>query len=352
MMNLPCVVRWSCRVLLVTALAAAGGCSSDSGASLKPTTGVADASNGERPSPDAVATEVATDASQVVADAGADAASCSGTTSAMALGGGAECKVATPSAPPMPSGNQQPLDAYAQAEGLIELDRVLGRLLRGDVVVYGGSITARDNQYAHNGFPDPPDVTMTADGTAIAVLSDGELDVASLCEGKVVLFRKGVAEPGETFVSSIGDDGVLKTPMAGCSSCFPGLSPFPTTIAWTAAAFSDSYSLGNTSMDFEATSSGHLDRLAPCRLTWPQLVVAESLIDGGVLGRGDLSQFVREGNEMVMHFSGARNISATGRTCDGRSDPFTIDLVVDVANFGDYRVRNFVAGPSRPICGA
>ena len=139
-------------------------------------------------------------------------------------------------------------------------------------------------------------------------------------------------------------------PVGTCSACAPDLLARPTTIAWSNQ---DAVWTGTgVGADYHVVSSTSLSWDCPCALTWDEMVALDvhTLKDGGDIG---LSNFVKEGNEMVWHKQGsiitAYPFANQGR-CAGRSVPYTIDVYVNLADLSDYGVRNYVEGTPVMYC--
>jgi hypothetical protein len=258
----------------------------------------------------------------------------------------AACTIHTPTVPAA-AGTDQSVQAHAESQGLLMLDRLFGRYLRGEIAVYRGSASARDNQNLSSGFPDAPDEVLSANGTALAQLDAQRLAITSPCENKTFDVQQQSGAAAQTTVSGIGTETSPSGLSGGCLDCVPDLSTPPETMAWTnAEAAGGPNDYPNGAGAFHSISSANLRRESPCSLTWDELVVLNA-------GRGSIDGFVHVGNEMVWHASGTITTKQpTGRVCDGMAVMYTIDLYVNLANLSDYGTRNFQTGSTEPVCGA
>jgi hypothetical protein len=268
---------------------------------------------------------------------------CPGANLATATGGGTKaCSIKTP--PVVTPGANPSLEDSARAQASMQLDGMIGAYLRGEIAVYAGSATASDNQRLASGFANAADEVLSAAGTALAQISGLSLDIVSTCEGAMLELQQSTAAPGQTTVSAIGRSSQYS---GTCDGCVPDLTTRPARLTWNDAV---AMSAPNVYPDglgaFRSVSSADLRRESPCDLTWDQIAAL------GPVNNNYLSGFVRMGNEMVVRYQGTVTMPPSGRTCDGKSQSYTIDLYVNVFDLSDYGARNFQAGPVTPLCGA
>jgi hypothetical protein len=246
----------------------------------------------------------------------------------------------------------------AESDAATALDLLLGRYVRGEALVYRGSVSASDTESIFNTIPppDPPaytDHTMTS-VEAIAGLVIGGADpqatlqLVSLSEEEIVIFQQIQSVSGVTKVNGILSLNEFGGPVAPCSGCAPDLLARPTTIAWTAqdAVWTDT----SLAADYHVRSSVNLAVESPCDLTWDEMVAVDAYTYAA--GNQGLGKFVGNGNEMVFHQRAVvttANPSAHG-ACDGQQVPYSIDLYVNLSDLSVYGARNYVAGAPVSIC--
>lgn len=195
--------------------------------------------------------------------------------------------------------------AYATTAALVALDALIGRYLRGDVVVYTGTLSAHDDQSVLG--PDCPGDggnvacanNSIASGPAVAslVTSNGvtSLNVHSLAEHKYVVFQQGAPDGGVGAGAGVTTVGlVLSDQYSGgnsgtCVGCAPAFASAPQSITIQNlvssdlvpnldAAVPDAAGLDGATTDanLEATlhtyATASLTRATPCELTWADLV--------------------------------------------------------------------------------
>jgi hypothetical protein len=179
----------------------------------------------------------------------------------------------------------------AEQSGLSTLDEYVGQYLRGEALIYQGTISAHDNQGlglpppspGQAGFTDqtipeqPAFATLTTGGQVLVngqVMSGAmQLTDHGTTSHQYVGFFQSKSEPNVTTVSIILGDNAYGGDQAQCTSCAPDLSTLPTSIdlkAFKGTAIvpvSDSSGVShNFTLEVDATTS--LTALAPCALTF------------------------------------------------------------------------------------
>ncbi len=253
---------------------------------------------------------------------------------------GASCVLAPPSVP-SPDANAQP-QGTIEADALSSLDQLIGRYVRGDILIYRGTVTEHDNQTVYG---------LDADGSiaftdAIATLSSSDanffLFIAPLCQDALAVFGQLQQDPTTTLAYPIGRT-MSDELDGGCTgSCAPSFASKPSNIAWTNVTFSDA---SLHPQPFQSTSTVDLRQQPPCSLTWDDVASASSPTVYPEASFG-LGEFRRVGNEMVYQYTGTwSGPAAAGGPCVPLFS-FSIDVFVNLSNLADYGVRNFSLTPT------
>jgi hypothetical protein len=310
--------------------------------------------------------------------------SSSGTGGANGGTGGAPGNVCSPAvvppAPPPLDGNAS-VQAKAEAEQMGVLDRLFGQYLRGDIVVYRGTMQGRRSITAPAGYPAIPDEEL-ASGPALARLAvqpawsgdwvqtpqpppiAGPVAILlshSVSAAQYMVFQQAEDQPGSTAAGSITDDNSDNFLVATCSDCAPSFWTRPATLAFSLTAkgtmsiWEGDVSTGGAYYDVpvQTTATVDITAAAPCSVTYDELVTLN-----GATGPNEFAdsfglwQFALSGTERVWHAQGSILVaspSAHGR-CDGQAIPYTIDLYVKAANLAEYGVRNYVQLAPVQLC--
>lgn len=270
-------------------------------------------------------------------------------------------------------------ESMVRSQWLHELDSLIGVYLRGDVLVYRGTVKANDNTsaiYAASGTSPQPDQSI-AQGTALArleyrpstssdyipPLTAPAGDVAILvvhgaAESKHIVFSQAKANPSLTEASTIGADNAFISLRTSCTSCAPSFwgkpdaVDFDLTTNGTLTVFQGIAGQGGHDVDvpLRMTATTNLTLAPPCSIGFDDLRVLDT-VEGPNEGAEDmgLQSFHRQGDEMEFHASGSINGGATTGRCF-LSTPYSIDLYVNLADLGDYGVRNFSPGMQKQEC--
>jgi hypothetical protein len=260
------------------------------------------------------------------------------------------------------------VQAYATVQGLVALDTLIGNYLRGDVMVYTGTLSAHDDQSVLG--PDCPGDggnvacvnNSIATGPAVAslVTTNGvtSLDVHSLAQHKYVVFQQGAPDGGVGAGAGVTTVGlVLSDQYSGgnsgtCVGCAPPFASGPESITIQNlvssvlvpnldAAVRDG---GTTDANLEATlhtyAAASLTRATPCELTWADLVELNTFTTSDA---PSLGSFVEQGGEWVTELLGNLYMEDTdgGEYESYCSVAYELELYVNASNLADYGVRNF-----------
>jgi hypothetical protein len=270
-------------------------------------------------------------------------------------------------------------DAQASAQGLAKLEDLVGRWLRGDVVVYRGTVHAHDNAsaLANTEVYGPRPDGVIADQPALAALDlhptrggdfspvreDGPGQSATLVVHATtdkLLFTLGQsdAQTTTTLASFIEGDHTTATLATSCDGCAPSFWAKPATLAIdletsTVVTVFQGYA-GQDGHDVDVTAhtwaTAALTRADACSLRWEDLVVLDGLTGPNEFSSDlGLSDFKLEGGDYVWHDGGA----FSGPPYNGKcytSTSYKIDLYIDAADLGRYGTRNFVLGTSQTMC--
>lgn len=256
------------------------------------------------------------------------------------------------------------------------LDRLFGQYLRGDIVVYHGTMRGHSSTTSPPGFPVVPEQDL-APGPALARLAvqtawsgdwlqnpppppiTGQVAILlshNLATAQYMAFQQAESQPSTTAATGITDDNSDNFLSTTCSDCAPSFEARPASLALslTATGAVTMYQ-GNVSIEVPVLTTATLDLTAalPCSVTFNELVTLNSATGPNEFADSfGLWQFVLTGNEYVWHVQGAVLISSPsglGR-CDGQSVPYTIDLYVNASNLANYGVRNYVQMAPQQLC--
>jgi hypothetical protein len=288
-----------------------------------------------------------------------------------------------PSAPASPPAGDAGASSAetVEAQWLAALDGLIGQYLRGDVIVYRGTIQGSAKTEALPGSDPIPETTIP-EGAALASLifrspsvsfwapiapaafvngNQALLTVRSLADDQYMVFGQPESDPTMTATSGIQAGATQNVLMATCSDCASSFWARPAAITFDLAAAGTVttvyYGFDGTSSADQAVSTAasvQLSAFPPCNLTFGDLT---TLNEAPGINQGSsvfLTSFVLTGGEWVFHTTSnviTKDPSAHG-ACDGQSFQYTIDLYVNAANLGDYGVRNYVPGPTQAICAA
>jgi hypothetical protein len=274
---------------------------------------------------------------------------------------------------PLPVDAYAPLQARAEAAQLATLDRLIGRYLRGEVLVYRGTMHAHDNASA---LANPeaggmrPDGAI-AEGPALALLqtrmsSRGDMNppplgrsaflvVYDLAERKHVIFEQPQARPRVTEVSLVTPFVTTAGMITSCTACAPNLWETPASIALgeltatgVVSVFMGTAGKDGRQVDVTArtVASAALTNAAPCTLQFQELVLLSSSPGPDELEL-TLTSFTPSGDELVWHTAGAFDTAST--PCP-TTTPYKIDVYVDTHDLSHYGTRNFTLGTPGQAC--
>jgi hypothetical protein len=284
-------------------------------------------------------------------------------------------------------------DAGATSQEAIEvqwlalLDQAFGQYLRGDILVYHGTMKGTATVPTAPGADLLPDATI-AEGAALASLAfrpasasdwDGAPNApAPFVDGNQAILTVHssagdqfddpfmVFEQPESDPTMTATGGIVVAPdtnplRATCIGCAPNLWARPSAIAFDLAAtgtfttYGYGADGGTTSVDqpVNATAAVQLAVVPACTLRFDDFKTLNE-VNGpdGLTGAVGLYDFVLTGGEWVWH-TGANVVTkppSAHPLCDGQSFNYTIDLYVNAANPADYGVRNYVQEPPQPVC--
>lgn len=301
---------------------------------------------------------------------GASGSSSSSTSSSGSTGssgssgnGGGSCSFAA-APPPYAAGDTSTVQGFAEDEGRARLERLFGRWLRRDAVVYGGTVSAQDNQGLGQPPPEPgqagfTDQTIPSQPAFATLESEAHilasgttyddakvLSVHGTTTHQYVPLSQVAAQPGLTIAGIILGDTSTGGNTGTCTSCAPSFSALPAklAIAGLDATRVIQVTDGNgqkSDFTLHIKVDASLDAVEPCALSFDDLIHAN--------GTFDPPAFVANGNEMVWQHSGTAPMPAASKgVCGGTA--YTIDLYVNRTNLADYGVRNFQAGKVGVIC--
>jgi len=314
------------------------------------------------------------------ADAGGSSASSGG---ASAAGGtrstqaGSACSFST--APPAPADADPSAspEARANAAGLRTLDYVIGRYLRGEVAVYGGTAKAQDNRSAlvNTEVSGPRPDGVIAEGPALALLQvrpaiDRDWDPANpnptgttttlvvhgLPPDQHFILRQHSSEPELTEVSLLAPVSTTASMATSCTACAPDLVGKPTQVAFPdltatgqVTVFMGYAAMGGHDVDVTAqvTASADLTLLPACALTFDDLAILETATGPNEIDN-TLQAFKKSGHEMTYMTGGSFTVGGTAM-CP-LVQPYEIQLYVDLDDLGHYGTRNYVAGTPAVAC--
>lgn len=248
--------------------------------------------------------------------------------------------------PAMPNAADATVQGIAEADGLGKLDRLVGRFLREEAVVYHGTIEATQSPGA--------DAKTLPEQGAIAGLTRGNeellggegfsgadvLVVHGVDSDAYVQFSQVKEQPGVTWVGTILGDDSVGGDTTSCTDCAPAFAELPAKISFESLTATSTIQVNDETgtpqdVTLEVDASATLDAVDPCELTFEDLLLVNH-------GTGPL-HFVQEGDEMVLHDAGVAPIppSAPGM-CGGTA--YTIDLYVNLSDLADFGVRNYEPG--------
>jgi len=293
---------------------------------------------------------------------------CSGTTVSGASGSASSsCAYsgAIPMIPPSPVTSQDvqsqnlptgvSVQAFAEAQGYQYLDSFVGQYLRGDVTVYAGTLSARDNESVlgtdcAGGGSACTDESIS-EGPAVASLSvasgAASLTVHSLAAHKYVVFQQTAAVAGVTTVSLVLPDGSSGGNTGTCAGCVPSFVSKPQTIAFQNLESSADVAVNPPQVGVDAGpvdaggaalhtyASSSLTLGTACSLTFDDLVELNALNPPASTGA---LVFTLRGGEMVAVLQGAIYGDVSSQYC---LTSYTIELYVNPSNLADYGVRAY-----------
>ena len=283
------------------------------------------------------------------------------------------------SAPPVPADldPSASFEAKASAAGLRTLDVLIGRYLRGEVVVYAGTTKAQDNRSAlvNSEVYGPRPDSAIAPGPALALLqvrpaldrdwdpsnptptgTTATLVVHGLPPDQHFILRQHSIDPGQTEVSLLSPVSTTASMATSCMGCAPDLMGKPAKLAFTdltatgqvtvfmGYAASDGHDVDVTA---QVKASADLTQLPACSLTFDDLAVLDSATGPNEIDN-TLQAFQKNGHETTYATGGSFTVGGTAM-CP-LVQPYTIQLYVDLDDLGHYGTRNFVAGTAAVTC--
>jgi hypothetical protein len=290
----------------------------------------------------------------------------------------ASCSPTSPPPAPSPTDGGATSEAIIEAEWLTLLDQEFGQYLRGDILVYRGTLNGSASLPAALGYVPGSDAAI-AQGDALASLAffpgspydwistvpppfvDSNvaiLIVHSLAQDQSMVFGQPESDPSVTATGGIVNGATTNRLWATCSQCGPNLWARSETIALdlTAAGTitTDTYYGSTTSEAVTTTARAHLGLVAPCNLTFGDLKTLNELAGPSNYTSVGLSVFTLSGGEWVWHAGStiATNAPPPDGACSGGVSyaNYTVDLYVNAANLADYGVRNFTLGSTFVAC--
>jgi hypothetical protein len=309
--------------------------------------------------------------------AGASAAGAAGDAADAGSGGVAPaCSFPMLPEAPAPVDPSAPLEAVVEGDALTRLDNLVGRYLRGEVLVYRGTASAHDNAsvIADAGQPGGGDEAIS-DGPALARLEyrpaqsydyspakqsiSGEaaiLVLNSTLEQKRIAFSQAKTAASVTEASQIAD---AQSPsfarlVTSCASCAPNFWSNPKTIVLgdltTSGTFAVAQQAGPpVNVILHTFVSARLALASPCSLTIDDLVVLDKY-SGPDESYSEMDNFHLEHGEMVEHYMG--RVEPPHSLYDGCwfDTTYTVDLFIDPNDLSHYGVRNFTIGAPYRDC--
>jgi len=303
------------------------------------------------------------------ADAGAagSAGSLSSAGSAGDAGSGGVSVACSFSAPPAASTpvDASPLEETAEGGALVVLDDLVGRYLRGDVLVYRGTANAHDNAGVIGEAAQSPNFSdeTLPDGPVLAGLElrpaspddysppkqnvSGDAAILTLVSAlahKHLILSQALAQQSVTEATQLTNEtssNLLRGLVTACTSCAPKFWSQPGAIVLEDLMTSGVYSVLPPSgpavdVTLHTFVSAQLTLAAPCSLTYDDLVVLN--------GERNMAIFALEGSQMVWHYMGT--IEPSHSWADGCwfGQPYTLDAFIDPSDLSHYGVRNFKLG--------
>jgi hypothetical protein len=268
-------------------------------------------------------------------------------------------------------------EVYANAKSLATLDRQIGPYLRGEVVVYRGTMKAHDNASALANvevYGPRPDGVIT-EGPALARLavqsaSTGDwappksaisgnlasLVLRSVATKSHVVLAQLDSEATTTAATLVGEERQFVTLNSSCAGCMADLATKPVkidltdlTTTGTVSSFQGYAGKDGKYVDVtvHTTVSASLTQVPACELHFEDLVAA-NVITGPNESEAGLEDAIDTGDELVWHEVGSIGGPA-GHQCANVTD-YTIDRFVKKGDLGTYGARNFKLGATRQLC--
>lgn len=264
----------------------------------------------------------------------------------------------------------------AESRALQGLDRLIGRFLRRDAIVYRGTVAAESVDAADNStFPHTVTTRLVA-GPALAMLAtvgDGPgeatfLQIHSLGANRYAFFEQRSSQPETTWGRPFGDgdpEDALRFDMSdrSCTSCAPTFASHPEAIDFapidTKGVAATSQAGGMVDVPIETKVTAKLEAAPPCTLTWEELArLVPQVEPGNVFYPSlDAASFQVEGDELVAHRLNYYD-GPTGEPCTYGNHPYSserveyaIDLWIKRANLARSGVRNYREISRRLVCG-
>ncbi len=285
---------------------------------------------------------------------------------------GTSCSSTSPPQPPPARDAGAGSQAGIEAHWTTLLDDAFGRYMRGEILVYRGTMKGTATLPSWLSYYPASDGAI-AESAALASLafspsspndwvslvpapfvSDNEaiLIVNSRADDQSMVFAQPESEPTMTATGGIVVGATTNRLMATCSGCAPSFWARPAAIAFDLTADGtvtwETSDGGTTSEEVNTTASVQLAVVPPCNLTFDDFMRLNGVADSS------LSVFVLTGGEWVWHAAGTVGTNqppAQGQCSGGVSYlNYTIDLYVNAANLADYGVRNYVPGTTSVLC--
>jgi hypothetical protein len=306
-------------------------------------------------------------------DAGSAAPATGGTAASTVVDGAAPCTFSVAPKAPLPIDPSAPLAEQAAGVQLAVMDATIGRYLRGEIRVYRGTLKAADDgsQVAaasgsrgilDGSIPEGPALAMLdiraasgTDWTPPRVDPKGKsafLVVHGIASKNQIVLEQPDSDVTLTEAGMISPLGGASPLMLSCKGCGPRLWERPDTLTFADLTATGTVPVmvsppGQPDVTARLVASASLSVADACSLRFEDLQLLSSAT-GPSETDPTLYAFERSGEEMVWHASGA--IAAPSVSPCVMTNPYTIDVFVDLGDLAHYGTRNFQPGAPTRFC--
>ena len=282
--------------------------------------------------------------------------------------------------PPDTAASEQ---AQAEARELVALDALVGRFLRGDVLLYRGTLAAETTATPAmvTNPPRPTGHTEVAEGPALAMLerrlpyvgdwypAQPSVDLTTeiayllvhhLTAHRYVVFAQSGTPATTTWAGGLGFDDDVQVVVtndfldSSCMDCAPSFAAQPTTLSLSALQTTGTVSAFDSGVYYdvrvETKTTANLELASPCTLTWDDLAVLATATGPNEFASDiGLRSFAPEGDEMVAHHQSSYGTPTQRGQC-ATVTSYAIDVWVKRANLAIAGTRNYHVTGSSNIC--